>query len=156
MLSKGGETDEDRQIARLRVHRDLVGWIINKLQAAGVQAKRTTGGDANGDIEISDRDTIPQVKETLCKVREKLNSALTAARETDEEKRKEKRSYLEVKAYTNKKVDSTLARKLIQKETIFGIVTTGKITKPAKELFDNAEIIWIEEFPESQLNPSET
>ena len=132
----------------MQVHRDLVGWIINKLEESGIQAKRTTGSNEKGDSEISNRNTMPQVKKILCQVREQLDSSLTSSQQNNDEIR----LYLEVKAYTSKKVDSTLAKKLIQKETIFGIVTTGKITKPAKTLLDKAEIVWIEEFPESYLN----
>jgi hypothetical protein len=32
-----------------------------------------------------------------------------------------------------------------------GVVTTAGITKPAKELLDQADIAWIERFPEAYL-----
>jgi hypothetical protein len=48
-------------------------------------------------------------------------------------------------------VTSTLARKLIQKATVVGVVTTAIIAKPAKVLFDEADIAWIENFPEDNL-----
>lgn len=60
--------------------------------------------------------------------------------------------YIEVKAYREAKVSSYLARKLIQQESICGLVTTGQITEPAKQLLDEAGIIWIENFPERLLS----
>ncbi|MGB7275867.1 MAG: hypothetical protein WBC69_21440 [Geitlerinemataceae cyanobacterium] len=59
--------------------------------------------------------------------------------------------YIEVKAHKTKAIDSTLAKKLIAKETVIGVVTTGKITQPAKNLLDAADIAWIENFPEAEL-----
>lgn len=59
--------------------------------------------------------------------------------------------YIEIKAYTSKSIDSTLAKKLIAKETVIGVVTTGKITQPAKNLLNEADIAWIENFPETEL-----
>jgi hypothetical protein len=40
---------------------------------------------------------------------------------------------------------------LIAKKVVIGVVTTGKITKPAKQLFDTADIAWLENFPETEL-----
>ena len=59
--------------------------------------------------------------------------------------------YIEVKAHTTKSIDSTLAKKIIAKEQVIGVVTTGKITKPAKKLLDTADIAWIENFPETEI-----
>ena len=41
-------------------------------------------------------------------------------------------------------LDSGDARSLIEKGTIIGIVTTERISKPAKKLLDEAEIAWAE------------
>jgi hypothetical protein len=41
-------------------------------------------------------------------------------------------------------LDSGDARSIIKKGTIIGIVTTDKISKPAKQLFDEANIAWAE------------
>ncbi len=38
---------------------------------------------------------------------------------------------------------------------VIGVVTTGKITQPAKRLFDEADIAWVENFPESELIETE-
>ena len=59
--------------------------------------------------------------------------------------------YIEVKAYREAKVSSYLAEKLIKQGTIIGLITTGQITKPAKQLLDTADIVWIENFPEELL-----
>jgi hypothetical protein len=63
----------------------------------------------------------------------------------------EKTVYIEIKAYSATTVTSTLVRQLIKKSTVMGVVTTAGITKPAKNLFSQADIAWIEQFPESYL-----
>ena len=60
--------------------------------------------------------------------------------------------HIEVKAWTTKKIDSTKAKDIRDKGTVIGVVTTGGITKPAKEVFDAADIAWVENFPESMLS----
>jgi hypothetical protein len=39
----------------------------------------------------------------------------------------------------------------LAKPKSMGLVTTAGITKPAKELLDEADIAWIEQFPEAYL-----
>ncbi|MEG4441149.1 hypothetical protein QUB47_03020 [Microcoleus sp. AT9_B5] len=34
---------------------------------------------------------------------------------------------------------------------MIGVITTGKITQPAKAVFDKADVAWVENFPESEL-----
>lgn len=58
-------------------------------------------------------------------------------------------SYIEIK--TRKIIDATLAQKIIDKGTLVSILTTGKITKPAKALFNTADIAWAENIPESEF-----
>jgi len=74
MTSTDGETDEDRQIARLKIHRDLIGWIIKELKKEGIQAERTSGGNPNGDILIVNPDNAPRVKEILRQIQKRFNS----------------------------------------------------------------------------------
>lgn len=45
-------TDEDRQIARLIIHRNLVGWVVQALAEAGIEAARTSGNDVSGDVRL--------------------------------------------------------------------------------------------------------
>lgn len=61
--------------------------------------------------------------------------------------------YIEIK--TRNLIDSSLVKKLIAKETISAILTTGKITKPAKELLDEYDIAWAENIPENEFMESE-
>jgi hypothetical protein len=58
-------------------------------------------------------------------------------------------SYIEIK--TRKIIDGNLAQKIIAKKTVISVLTTGKITKPAKALFDDADITWAENIPESEF-----
>ena len=58
-------TDEDELIARLEVHRDMIGWLIMELSKEGIQAKRTTGNNPKGDILIVNLQDVPRVKQLL-------------------------------------------------------------------------------------------
>lgn len=58
-------TDEDELIARLEVHRDIIGWLIMELSKEGIEAKRTTGNNPKGDILIVNQQDVPRVKQLL-------------------------------------------------------------------------------------------
>ncbi|MBD2546720.1 hypothetical protein [Planktothricoides raciborskii] len=61
--------------------------------------------------------------------------------------------YIEVKS--RKQIDSTLARKIINKGDVIAVLTTGHITKQAKEAFDKSDIAWAEYIEERQFLESE-
>lgn len=67
-------TDEDEQIARLEVHRDMIGWVIIELGKEGIQAKRTTGNNPKGDILIVNEQDVPRVKQLLRNLQIEFNS----------------------------------------------------------------------------------
>lgn len=58
-------TDEDEQIARLEVHRDMIGWVIIELSKERIQANRTTGNNPKGDILIVNEQDVARVKQLL-------------------------------------------------------------------------------------------
>ena len=58
-------TDEDRMIYRLQVHRNMITWVIQRLAEAGIQAKRTTGNDPQGDIVLLDPADVPRVQQLI-------------------------------------------------------------------------------------------
>jgi len=58
-------------------------------------------------------------------------------------------AYIEIKA--RKYIDAALAQQIIDKGTIVGVLTTGKISTPAKKLFDEAHIAWAENIPEKRF-----
>lgn len=66
-------TDEDKMIYQLTVHRDFIGWVIDKLKEEGISAKRTTGNDRNGDILIINTEDVPRVKEIVRNIHKKYN-----------------------------------------------------------------------------------
>jgi GTPase len=140
------QTDEDRQIERLIIHRDLVGWVINRLRQSEIEAERTTGNDENGDIRLLQTEKIAQAKSILRSVQEELDGTVWQGQSQTGET-----VYIEIKAYSATTVTSTLARQLTKKSTVMGVVTTAGITKPAKDLLNQADIAWIEQFPESYL-----
>lgn len=55
------ETDEDRMIYQLELHRDIITWICTKLTEFGIPFERTRGNSAKGDILLisaSDSDRV--------------------------------------------------------------------------------------------------
>ncbi len=54
--------------------------------------------------------------------------------------------YIEIK--TRKVIDAVVAKRIIRKGNVSAIVTTGKITNPAKVLFDQHGIAFAENIPE--------
>ena len=140
------QTDEDRQIERLLIHRNLVGWVIERLGEVGIEAMRTIGNDENGDIRLLQPEDVAQAKVMLRSLQQKLDGTVREGRSQMGDN-----VYIEIKAYSTTTVTSTLARRLIQKSTVMGVVTTAGITKPAKGLLDQADIAWVERFPEAYL-----
>ncbi len=61
--------------------------------------------------------------------------------------------YIEIK--TRKQIDSTLAQKIINKQCVSAVLTTGVITKPAKKLFDDNDVAYAENVPERIFMESE-
>ena len=61
--------------------------------------------------------------------------------------------YIEIK--TRKQIDSTLAKKIINKGSVSAVLTTGIITKPAKKLFDEHDVAYAENVPERKFTESE-
>ena len=140
------KTDEDRQIERLLIHRNLVGWVIERLGEVGIDATRTSGNDENGDIQLLQPEDVVRAKVMLRSLQQKLDGTVREGRSQMGDN-----VYIEIKAYSTTTVTSTLARRLIQKSTVMGVVTTAGITKPAKGLLDQADIAWVERFPEAYL-----
>lgn len=60
--------------------------------------------------------------------------------------------YVEVKA--RKYIDSTLAKILVEKGVI-GLITTGKISGPAKEILNANNIAWAENVSEKTFKETE-
>ena len=57
--------------------------------------------------------------------------------------------YIEIK--TRQYIDATLAQQIIDKQTVVGVLTTGKISTPAKKRFDRAGIAWAEYLAEDRF-----
>jgi hypothetical protein len=58
-------------------------------------------------------------------------------------------AHLEIK--TRRYIDAALAQQIINKKVVIGVLTTGKISAPAKKLFDQAGIAWTENIAETQF-----
>lgn len=62
-------------------------------------------------------------------------------------------AYIEIK--TRKYIDSTLAKQIVDKGTVCAVLTTGKISNPAKQTFEKADIAYAENIEERQFLESE-
>lgn len=65
MANKEWETDEDKMIHHLQVHRDFITWVIKKLESEGIPCERTTSNDAGGDILYYKSEDEPRVKQIV-------------------------------------------------------------------------------------------
>jgi len=65
--------DEDKMIHKLKVHRDLIGWVISKLEEEGISAQRTTGNDKKGDILLINPADVPRVQEIIRQINKKYS-----------------------------------------------------------------------------------
>ncbi len=63
-------TDEDKMIERLIIHKNMIGWLITKLQSEGIECKRTTANDPNGDILLINSDDVPRVKQIVRQIQQ--------------------------------------------------------------------------------------
>ncbi|HLP88659.1 MAG TPA: hypothetical protein VK184_08740 [Nostocaceae cyanobacterium] len=57
--------------------------------------------------------------------------------------------YIEIK--TSQKLGLTAARKIVEKGCVSAVLTTGRITEPAKKLFDDYDIAYAENIPEKEF-----
>lgn len=73
-MTKDWETDEDRMMYKLQVHKKMIGWVIDKLKEEGIPAKRTTGNDSSGDILIINEKDAPRVQAIIKQIQRKYNS----------------------------------------------------------------------------------
>ena len=73
MAGKPWETDEDKMIERLIVHRECITWTMNALEAEGIACERTTGNDRNGDILCVRAEDTPKAQEIIRKINSKYN-----------------------------------------------------------------------------------
>lgn len=67
------QTDEDKMIERLTIHKNFIGWVIKQLQAEGIGCKRTTGNDSGGDILYFNPEDKQKVQEIVRKINKDYN-----------------------------------------------------------------------------------
>ncbi|MEA5617578.1 hypothetical protein VB711_06960 [Cronbergia sp. UHCC 0137] len=67
------QTDEDKMMERLLIHKNMIGWLIEKLKAEGIECQRTTGNDPNGDILLINPEDEPRVKNMIRKIQQEYN-----------------------------------------------------------------------------------
>jgi len=73
-MNSSFSTDEDRMIHRLIIHRNMITWLLRKLEAEGIRAERTTGNDPNGDILLINSDDVPRVQQLIREIQTEYNS----------------------------------------------------------------------------------
>jgi len=73
MVEKEWETDEDELIYHLEAHKNLIGWVMDKLQAAGIPCEGTRGRKPNGDILYYRAEDEARVKEIVREINARYN-----------------------------------------------------------------------------------
>ncbi|MCT7953816.1 hypothetical protein [Laspinema palackyanum] len=73
MANQGWETDEDRMIQKLTVHKNLITGVIQQLEKENISCQRTTGNDRNGDILLINPDQAPRVQEIIRGINRQFN-----------------------------------------------------------------------------------
>lgn len=73
-ISEEFATDEDRQMDRLIVHRDCIGWLMVKLESRGIRCERTKGNSPDGDLRLCDLTDVPKAREIIQEMHRKYNS----------------------------------------------------------------------------------
>lgn len=65
------QTDEDKMIERLTIHKNLIGWVIEQLEAEEIKCERTIGNDPKGDILYFNPEDERRVKEIVREINQK-------------------------------------------------------------------------------------
>jgi hypothetical protein len=73
-MRKVFETDEDRMIYQLELHRDMITWVCNKLEEAGIEYERTSGNSSKGDVLLIHEKDIQHVKNMIFKWHNQFSS----------------------------------------------------------------------------------
>jgi len=73
MVDKEWPTDEDKMIHHYEAHRDLITWVVKKLNAEGIRCERTTGNNAGGDILYYNPEDEPRVKQIVRELQSQNN-----------------------------------------------------------------------------------
>jgi hypothetical protein len=73
MANQGWDTDEDRMIHKLTVHKNLITWVIQQLEKENIPCQRTTGNDPNGDILVINPEQTPRVQEIIRGINRQFN-----------------------------------------------------------------------------------
>ncbi|MBO0349519.1 hypothetical protein J0895_10440 [Phormidium pseudopriestleyi FRX01] len=73
MTNQRWDTDEDRMIHKLTVHKNLITWVIQQLEKENIPCQRTTGNDPNGDILVINPEQAPSVKEIIRGINRQFN-----------------------------------------------------------------------------------
>ncbi|MGK7876356.1 MAG: hypothetical protein AB4426_24580 [Xenococcaceae cyanobacterium] len=150
MSKKEWKTDEDRKIYQLLVHKNLIGWVIEKLYEQGIPSQRTRNDDEKGDILIINQEDIPKVKETICNLHKQFmdkSLKILKIKEADTKSIGDL-PHIEVKSsyLYGAEVD-----KIIGKKTVIAVVTSEKISKPGKIKLEKAGIAFAENIPKSEF-----
>jgi hypothetical protein len=67
-----------------------------------------------------------------------------------------KRAKPHVEIKTGNYIDSSLARKLVEKGSVIGVVAKGRISAPAKKILEENKIAWAEKVTEKVLQEKES
>lgn len=72
-MSNSFDTDEDKMIHKLKVHKNLVSWILGFLQREQIPSERTKGNNPNGDIFYYNEEDDEKVRKVVKDLNKKYN-----------------------------------------------------------------------------------
>ncbi|WP_261250755.1 hypothetical protein [Laspinema olomoucense] len=73
MANQGWDTDEDRMIHKLTLHKNFITWVIQQLEKENIPCQKTTGNDRNGDIWLINPEQAPRVQEIIRRINRQFN-----------------------------------------------------------------------------------
>ncbi len=72
-MSKTFETDEDKMIYHLELHRDTITWLCKQLDRNGIKHIRTRGNSSEGDILLINPEHAELVRQMIKDFHKKFN-----------------------------------------------------------------------------------
>lgn len=73
MTEQDKQTDEDKMIHKLSLHKKMISWILNIFSTENIESERTYGNDSNGDIFYSSENDTEKIQRLVRELNNKYN-----------------------------------------------------------------------------------
>lgn len=130
-------TDEDRMIYRYQIHRDLVGWVMQQLQAKGIPCDRPQGNYPQGDILLHNNSDLDKAQAVVMELHQQFNPEQLYRLTQLISNTTQSQFFIEIKgaALYGQDIDAILA-----KGTVIGVVSTQAISHSGHQKLEPASI----------------